>query len=177
MRAETDKARLESFMAALGRLVQGEGRVYFTGGATALLHGWRSTTIDIDLKADPEPRGFFEALARLKEELDVNLELASPDLFIPAVPGWRERSLFIARHASVEFFHYDPYAQALAKLQRGHERDLQDVRCLCRDGLVLRPRLLDLFRSIQPDLVRYPAVDGPSFEAAVLEFLHEPDER
>jgi hypothetical protein len=31
------------------------GRIYLTGGATALLYGWRSTTIDVDLKANPEP--------------------------------------------------------------------------------------------------------------------------
>ena len=114
MRSHTDKAKLEKFMAALGSRVRGAGRIYLTGGATALLHGWRPTTIDIDLKPDPEPAGLFEALAVLKEELDVNLELASPDNFIPALPGWRERSLFIARHAQLEFFHYDPYGQALS---------------------------------------------------------------
>src|ERR1035437_3780964 len=127
MRAETDKARLEEFMVALGRRVRGAGRIYLTGGATAVLHGWRSMTIDIDLKADPEPPGFFEALAILKDELDVNIELACPDQFIPAIPGWRERSLFISRHGPLDFFHYDPYGQALAKLQRRHDRDLRDV--------------------------------------------------
>jgi hypothetical protein len=53
MRAETDKAKLESFMTALGQRVRGEGRIYLTGGATAVLHGWRPMTID--LKPDPEP--------------------------------------------------------------------------------------------------------------------------
>ncbi|HEV2391375.1 MAG TPA: hypothetical protein VG146_03330 [Verrucomicrobiae bacterium] len=93
MRAETDKLKLEAFMSALGNRVRGEGSIYLTGGATAVLHGWRPMTIDVDLKADPEPPGFFEALALLKDELDINVELASPDDFIPAVPGWRERSL------------------------------------------------------------------------------------
>ena len=41
-----------------------------------------------------EPPRFFEALAELKEELDLNIELASPDDFIPEVPHWRERCLF-----------------------------------------------------------------------------------
>jgi hypothetical protein len=86
MRAETDTAKLMTFMAELGNRVRGPGRIYFAGGATALLHGWRSTTIDVDLKPDPEPPGLFEALAVLKDELDINVELASPDQFIPAVP-------------------------------------------------------------------------------------------
>jgi hypothetical protein len=71
MRSETDKAKLEEFMAALGRRVSGPGRIYLTGGATAVLHGWRSMTLDIDLKPGPEPPGFLEALALLKDELDL----------------------------------------------------------------------------------------------------------
>jgi hypothetical protein len=74
-------------MEALGQRVKGPGTIYLTGGATALLFGWRAKTIDVDIKADPEPRGLFEAIAELKESLDANVELASPDLFIPEVPG------------------------------------------------------------------------------------------
>lgn len=173
MRGETDKAKLEAFMAALGKNVRGPGRVYLTGGATALLHGWRQMTIDIDLKPDPEPAGLFEAIARLKDELDVNVELASPDEFIPALPGWQRRSLFIARHGQVDFYHYDPCGQALSKLQRGHERDLRDVQAMVRDGLVQKDQLRELFTAIEPQLVRYPAIDAPSFKAAVLDFCRE----
>lgn len=161
-------------MSALGNRVRGEGSIYLTGGATAVLHGWRSMTVDVDLKADPEPPGFFEALALLKDELDINVELASPDEFIPAVPGWRERSLFIAQHGRVRFFHYDPYAQALSKLQRRHERDLRDVRSMLRSGLIETGILLEKFAQIEPQLIRYPAIDPPSFRAAVQEFCDEP---
>ncbi len=41
-------------MRFLGREARGNARVYFTGGATAVLMGWRDTTIDIDLRFDPE---------------------------------------------------------------------------------------------------------------------------
>ena len=136
MRAETDRAKLERFMAALGERVSGAGTVYLTGGATALLQGWRKATIDVDIKPDPEPPGLFEAIPALKDELDINVELASPDQFIPPIPGWRERSVFIARHGSISYYHYDPYGQALSKLQRGHERDLADVRSLVREKAV-----------------------------------------
>ena len=172
MRSETDAAKLRAFMAALGQRVRGPGRIYLAGGATAVLHGWRSMTIDIDLKPDPEPLGLFEALATLKDQLDINVELACPDQFIPAVPGWRERSLFIARHGLVEFFHYDPYGQALSKLQRRHDRDLQDVRSMLGAKLIARDRLREMFNLIKPQLIRYPAIDPASFEAAVLEFCN-----
>ena len=173
MRAETNRAKLEAFMVALGKQVCGPGLIYLAGGATAVLHGWRDMTIDVDLKPDPEPPGLFEALAALKDQLDINVELASPDKFIPPVPGWRERSLFIARHGPVEFFHYDPYGQALAKLQRRHDRDLRDVRSMLRAKLIARDGLREMFTLIKPQLIRYPAIDPMSFETAVLEFCDE----
>jgi hypothetical protein len=173
MRSEADRARIEQFMVAVGRRVRGEGSIYFTGGATAVLHHWRSMTVDVDIKPDPEPPGLFEALAVLKDELDINVELASPDHFIPAIPGWRERSLFIAQHGAVRFFHYDPYGQALSKLQRGHDRDLRDVKAMLKEGLITAGQLREMFAQIEPQLIRYPAIDPASFRAAVEQFCNE----
>lgn len=173
MRSESDKQRIERFMIALGARVRGPGRIYFTGGTTAVLHAWREMTVDIDLKADPEPAGLFEAIASLKDELDVNIELASPEDFIPAVPGWRERSLFIVRHGALDFFHYDPCSQALAKLQRGYDRDMSDVKAMVENGLVTGEKLREMFALVEPDLIRYPAIDPASFREAVLRFCDE----
>ena len=168
MRGETDRAKIDLFMSALAQGVNGPGWIYFTGGGTAVLHGWRDTTIDLDLKAEPEPPGFFEAIAALKDEIDLNIELASPDDFLPPLPGWTERSIFIARRRDLDFYHYDLYAQALSKIERGHARDLADVQALLARKLVLPERLLELFQAIEPDLIRYPAVDPSFLRAAVL---------
>ena len=173
MRGVTDRAKIETFMTALAERVRGPGRIYFTGGGTAVLFGWRSTTIDLDLKAEPEPKGFFEAIAELKETVDLNLEMASPDDFIPALPDWRERSIFIARRREIDYYHYDPYAQALAKIERGHDRDLADVRAMFRLALVERERLLELFDAIEPELIRYPAVEAKALRADLTAFLDE----
>lgn len=173
MRAETDRDKLERFMVALGERVRGPGTVYLTGGATALLRGWRTATIDVDIKPDPEPPGLFEAIARLKDELDINVELASPDQFIPPVPGWRERSVFITRHRAITYYHYDPYGQALSKLQRGHERDLADARSFVRDGWVGLDELQARYTEIEPLLIRYPAIDPPEFRESVRRFIVE----
>jgi hypothetical protein len=141
------------------------------GGATAVLHGWRATTVDIDIKMDPEPAGAFEAISAIKDDLDVNVELAAPDQFIPPLPGWQERSLFVAQHGGVEFFHYDPVSQALAKLERGHARDLDDVRAMLHRGLVPRSDLLMRFGQIRASLPRYPGIDPGAFEAKVRAFV------
>jgi hypothetical protein len=170
MRADADRAKLEKFMDALGKRVRGPGTIYLTGGATALLYGWREKTIDLDVKADPEPAGFFEAIAELKDSLDTNVELASPDLFIPELPGWRERSVLIRGVGELEFRHFDFYSQALAKLERGHERDALDVRAFVDQGLVDREKLEDFFQQIRPMLKRFPAIDEASFAETVREF-------
>ncbi len=157
----------------LGRLATGPGRVYLVGGATALLEGWRSSTVDVDLKLDPEPPGIFEAIARLKDELEINVELASPDQFLPPLPGWRERSPFVARHGPVEFFHYDLRSQAVAKLARAHDRDLLDVRAMLARGLVTKAEIRAGLEAIRGDLPRRPALDAEAFARRVLRFLEE----
>ena len=174
MRTLADRARLEAFLVSFDKETRGHGRIYLVGGATAIWHGWRETTIDIDLKADPEPAGFFEAISRLKESLDINIELASPDLFIPELPGWRERSLFISRLHRTEFFHYDPYSQTLAKIERNHPRDLSDARQMVSLGLVKKNALMPHFKAIEPALIRFPAIDPATFRKAVEEFVSSP---
>jgi hypothetical protein len=167
MRGEAQKAKIERFMAAMGRRVTTEGRIYLTGGGSAVLIGWRDTTIDLDLKSLPEPAGFFPAIAALKDELDINVELAAPDQFLPELPGWQDRSLFIARHGMVNFHHYDFYSQALAKIERGHARDLSDVDAMLQRNLVEPKILWRLFTEIEGALVRFPAVEPQTLRDAV----------
>lgn len=167
--------KVRALMRLLGRAARSEGTIYLVGGASAVLVGWRETTVDIDMKLDPEPRGVFEAIARAKEQLHVNVELAAPDDFIPPLPGWRDRSSFIVRHGPVSYRHYDFHAQALAKIERAHELDLVDVGEMVRLGLVRVDRLRDLFDAIEPELPRYPALDPPSFRRRVERVLNEVD--
>lgn len=123
MREVADADRIHRLMRALGAEADREGRIYFTGGATAVLLGWRRSTIDVDLRFEPEVDRLLRALPRLKEEHRINIELASPADFIPVPSGWADRSLFIATAGKVSFFHFDPYAQALAKVERSHVQD------------------------------------------------------
>ena len=93
MRRLTDAERLQHFMASLGHSCRGAGRVYLVGGASAVLLGWRAATVDVDLKLDPEPAGAFEAIAELKDRLDINIELAAPDPGTVHCPMRRFRAL------------------------------------------------------------------------------------
>ncbi len=142
-------------------------RVYLVGGASAVLFEWRESTIDIDLKLVPDSDEVLRSLPKIKEELEINLELASPDDFIPALPGWQERSRFIERIGKIDFFHYDFYAQALAKIERGHEIDTVDVAQMIARGLIERDQLLELFTKIEGELYKYPAIHPKAFREAV----------
>lgn len=167
MRRELDRARLLQFLSALGREAREPVTVYLTGGATAVLHGWRSATVDVDLKLEPESDGLLRALPRLKEELQLNVELASPDAFVPELAGWRERSPFVVQEGRLTVRHYDLHAQALAKIERGHARDLLDVREMLSRGLISAARLRELFAEMEPFLYKYPAIDPRTFRRAL----------
>lgn len=71
------------------------------------------------------------------------------------------------QEGSVTFRHFDLYAQALAKIERGHDTDRQDVAELIGRGLVERERLREYFDAIEPELYRFPAIDPASFRRAV----------
>lgn len=132
-----------------------------------MLLGWRSATIDVDLKILPESDEILRALPRLKEQLRINIELAAPDDFIPELPGWQERSQFIQQEGKLAFYHYDFYAQALAKIERGHAGDSKDVNQLIESGTVELNQLWALFNSIKGEIYRYPDLDAEAFERAV----------
>jgi hypothetical protein len=159
--------RARAFMERLAGHASAEGRVYFTGGVTALLMEWRSSTIDIDIKIVPEQDALFRALPELKESLEINIELAAPDQFIPPLPGWEERSRLISQIGRLSFYHYDFYAQALAKIERGHAQDVMDVAAMIDTGLIDPRRTLDYLDEIEPMLYRYPAIDPHAFRRGV----------
>jgi len=170
MRSSTTNSKLAQFMEAFASKVRGPGVVYFAGGATALDLAIRDQTIDVDIKLDPEPLHSFEAIAEIKEELDINVELASPDQFIPALPGWRERSSLVKKIGPVEFRHYDIYSQTLAKIERGHSQDITDIKAFLEKNLIEKSKLLELFNSIKSELMRYPAINAIEFGKKVESF-------
>ena len=171
MRANVDAQKLKRLMQILGKEAQGSGCIYFTGGASALLVGWRNSTVDVDLRLDPEPPGIFQAIAKLKQELNINIELASPQDFLPPLPGWRDRSVFIGKQGQISFYHYDFTAQALSKLSRGFDRDIKDIEAMYEHELFSLSELLDCFEAIVPELIRFPSLNSDMLRSRVENFI------
>jgi hypothetical protein len=167
MRENADLNRIRQFMRALGEAAREPARVYLTGGATAVLHGWRETTLDVDVKLAPERDELLRALPDLKERLRLNVELAAPVDFIPVRRDWEDRSPFIAQEGRLSFHHFDYCAQALAKIERGHDQDAIDVANFLTTGLISGEELAAYFEAIAPELYRYPAIDPAAFRQRV----------
>jgi hypothetical protein len=172
MRAPVTEPRLREFMRAIATAAAEPGRIYLTGGATAVLRGWRDSTVDVDIRLVPDSDRILRAIPDLKESLHINVELASPADFLPELPGWQERSPFIAREGRIDFFHYDFYSQCLSKLERDHRKDREDVRAMLLEKLVDPARLMELFVKIEQQLYRFPAVNPSGLRRAVAELQY-----
>ena len=167
MREVADRARIEAFFSALAREATRDTDIFVVGGTSAVIVGWRDSTIDVDLAMRPESDELLRAIPALKEQLHLNVELASPDHFIPVPPGWEQRSPLITRIGRLTVRHFDFSAQALAKIERGHARDLADVAEMTRRGLIEASDVRAQFAALEPQLYRYPAIDPATFRRAV----------
>ena len=167
MREVATRDRIEAFLAALARETIHDTKLFLVGGTSAVIEGWRDSTKDIDMVLRPESDVLLRAIPALKEKLNLNVELAAPDHFIPVSPGWESRSPVVRQLGKLTVLHYDFTAQALSKIERGHVRDVADVRAMIARGLVSTRELRRQFDAIKPELFRYPAIDPTSFEAAL----------
>lgn len=172
MRENSDQKKVKAFMKALAERITAPVSVYFTGGATAVLLGTRASTIDVDVKFEPDAHEMYLAIRDLKETLHMNIELAAPDHFIPPLPWWKERNIFIEKINHVSYYHYDLYTQVLAKIERGWELDLKDARDFVKHSVDME-QLMKLFYQVQEDFIKYPAVDPKKLEEKLNQFKNE----
>ena len=164
MRKPVDAARIHAFLTALGTRFRHPGRVYLVGGSTIVLEKLRAQTMDIDLTYDVAPAylgEFIDTIRRLKDELDVNVEEVSPAHFIPLPEGHAGRARYLGRYGSLDAYHFDPYSTALSKIDRGTEKDFDDVRAMLRSGLIAWSRLEECYASIVPRFGRESLKQDP----------------
>lgn len=153
-REPVDRQRIEYFLRELGKRFRRPGRVYLVGGTTMVYEGFRAQTLDIDLTFDvraEDHADFIRTVRNLKNELDLNVEEASPGDFIPLPPGHEHRAQYIGRYGQLEVFHFDLYSTALSKIERGTEEDYADVLALLRNGRIDAGQLRSSFEQILPD--------------------------
>lgn len=163
MRPDVDRARVLELLTELGRRVRADHTLYLVGGSSAVVVGWRASTRDVDMRPEPDSDELLRTLHDLKRELDINIELASPLDFLPELDGWRDRSPYLGSWGSLHVRHLDFRLQALAKLERGLDTDLDDVREMLARELVTAADLHAGFAAMEDFLFRFPAVDAARF--------------
>jgi hypothetical protein len=157
MRPPIDRLRVHYFLVKLGIEFRHPARLYLVGGTTLVYEGLREQSLDIDISyevADEHEADFAQVIRRLKDELQINVEQASPGDFIPLPSGWKERAKHVGRFGQVDVFHFDLYSTALSKIERGREGDYQDVLALLRAGQIDLSELREAFDNIMPRVER-----------------------
>jgi len=175
MRQELTRERLLELVKELARAAPRRRtyRLFLVDGGTAVYLGWRAS---IDVVFFSEHDALFRNIQEIKERLNVNVELARPEDFVPPLAGSEERHVFIDRVGSIALYHYDPYAQLLSKVVRGFQRDMDDAREFIGSGMVDAKRFRSLVRDI-PDsaYAKYPRLSRRGVENAVDAFLSDKD--
>lgn len=176
VRDRLTRESLHALMRELARSAQSKRtyRVYLVGGGTAVLEGWRESSIDADLYAKQDD--IFRDVQAIKERLRVNIELVRPEDFVPPLDGSESRHVFIETVGQVSFYHYDPYAQLLSKIVRGFARDVTDAGALVASGMVDPDRFRTLVELIPESAYsKYPRLSSRAVLAAVEAFLSSVD--
>ena len=171
-REPVDRRRIEQFLKALAKRFREPGRLYLVGGTTLVLEGLRAQTLDIDIAYEvntSDHSSFIQAVRELKDQMDINVEEASPGDFIPLPEGFPERSRFIGRYRQLDVFHIDFYSMALSKIERGQDADFADFLAMLKADWINFHRLLDYFNQI------LPRVAAQSLKADPIEFQRKFD--
>jgi hypothetical protein len=151
MRHDVTPERVDRFLTEMGRRLRNPARIILTGGAYMLVRGLRGQTADIDLAYEIAPEHDSElerAVRDLKEDLSINVEFAEPGHFMPMPAGRESRREYFGRFGSIDVFLDDPYAIALSKLGRGHDKDLKDVAALAAGARIDFARLEEMVREV-----------------------------
>jgi len=155
------RADIEKFLNALGKAYRKAGSLYLAGGAALVHMGLRSgSTLDIDvvIEASDEDE-MIMAIRRLVEQMQINIEFASPADFIPIPSQWAAHAKFIGRYGKIDAFYFDLYSLALSKISRGSDRDLIDIKLLVQQKLVTLDELDTAYNEILPRMGKRPYIN------------------
>ena len=100
--------------------------------------------------------------------MQINVEPVSAEKFIPLPSQWMAQSKWIGRYGTVDGFYFDFYSIALAKIQRGNTRDINDVKLLLQEKVITLQGLDDAYNEILPQVgkVPYKKLDPKQFAAS-----------
>jgi hypothetical protein len=167
MQPSVDKTAIESFLQQLGRTIRKPGRLYLVGGAALVHAGIRpGFTEEIDIQVSGANEGeLIVAIQKLIQQMQINVEFASPADFMPLPSEWKMHAHYVGRYGEVDVFYFDFYSIALSKIERGNNRDIADVKLLVQQGIINLDELDTAYREVLAQLGkgRYPRITPQRF--------------
>lgn len=99
------------------------------------------------------------AIRRIVEQMQINVEFASPGDFIPIPTQWVAQAKYIGRYGSIEAFYFDFYSLALSKIARGSDRDLINVKLLVQQKVITLEGLDATYKEVLPRMGKRPYIN------------------
>ncbi len=109
----------------------------------------------------------MEAIRRLIQKLNINVEFASPRDFMPLPIQWMTQSQYIGRYGAIDVFYFDFCSIALSKIQRGSSLDINDVKLLLQQGIITLQGLDTAYKEVLVQVGKgsYAKLDPQRFAA------------
>jgi hypothetical protein len=134
---KVSKQNIREFFEQLGNRYPEQATLYLLGGSALILLGSARETLDIDYVGDDVHKNEFQiAIEKIANELGLDTEAVPIEHFIPLPEGHEQRKIHIGQYGKVNVYVMDPYSIALSKLDRGSDRDLDDLVFLIRHSQV-----------------------------------------
>ncbi len=129
---------IRSFLIKLGERFPHAATIYMLGGSAMCLLGSARPTVDIDYATESSgsDERLRDTIASLAVEMGLEIEPVQLDEFIPLPERAEERHRHLATYGQLQVYVFDLYSNALSKVARGFESDLEDVMFLLRRNLI-----------------------------------------
>lgn len=131
------RQRVLEFLESLGKRYPKTETLSLLGGSAMLLLGSPRETMDVDYVGnDIHKNDFQRALEEIAEDFGLETEAVPIDQFIPLPEGNEQRKIHIGQFGKVAVYVIDPYSIALSKIDRGSDRDFDDIIFLIQNNLI-----------------------------------------
>ena len=146
---------IQDFLVRLGKYPRSE-TLSLLGGSAMILLGSSRETMDIDYVGDDIHKNEFQiAIEKIANELGLDTEAVPIEHFIPLPEGHEQRKIHIGQFGNVDVYIIDPYSIALSKLDRGSDRDLNDLVFLIQQNHITLAELERILNEALPQAGKF----------------------
>jgi hypothetical protein len=164
---EARRRDLAALVAAVGRAVTRQVRLYLMASTSHLAEGWRERVTRFELAGDPGAADLERAVIDAASALEVAVVWESPADVIPLPSGSADRARPVPAEVGgaggpLEVRHFDPYSVVLRLVARGDEPDYVVALEYLRRGWVEPGRLETLLAEVVPRFTSATLAQDPA---------------